>query len=54
MMHPDALWDVIEARAQARTDRPKQQQNIAPLGFDEASIAEAVRIAPGLQRIRSV
>lgn len=50
-MHAEALWPVIEAKAE---NRPVQRQNIEPLGFDEESISEAVKIAPGLARIRAV
>ena len=52
-MHADALWPVIEATAQSK-ERPLRRQYIEPLGFDEESISEAVKIAPGLVRIRSV
>jgi uncharacterized protein len=51
-MHADALWPVIEAQAQLRQKQvPRRESVDSSLGFDSASISEAVKIAPGLERI---
>jgi hypothetical protein len=52
-MHADALWPVIEAQAQLKQKPAPRRQDDA-LGFDSASISEAVKIAPGLERIRFI
>jgi hypothetical protein len=52
-LHPDALWPVIEAHA-SKMDIKTPPRHEEVLGFDSASISEAVKFAPGLERIRFV
>lgn len=53
-LHADALWPVIEARAQLRDKPTLRKTEDTMLGFDSESISEAIKIAPGLERIRYV